>query len=80
VIFLVSISNQVAEIDLQARKALNFIETGRNRVFDAYKKCDLNLFIFLQSSHSNAHSIFLLVSTTNKKWDYSYFSLCMYID
>jgi hypothetical protein len=44
------------------------------------KKCNLNLFISLQSSHSNAHSIFLLVSTTNKNWDYSYFSLCMYID
>jgi hypothetical protein len=36
-VFLVNISNQGAEIDLQARKAINFIEIGRNKVLDAYK-------------------------------------------
>jgi hypothetical protein len=34
-IFLVNISNQVVEIDPEARKALNFIETGRKAVCNA---------------------------------------------
>ena len=32
---LVNISDQVVEIDLEARKALNFIEAGRNTMSDA---------------------------------------------
>ena len=31
--FLVNISDQVVETDLEARKALNFIETGKNVVY-----------------------------------------------
>jgi hypothetical protein len=31
--FLVNISDQVVEIDLEARKALNVIETGKNAVY-----------------------------------------------
>jgi hypothetical protein len=34
-IFLVNISDQIIEINLEARKALNFIEAGRNTMFDA---------------------------------------------
>ena len=36
-VFLVNGLNQFIEIDLRAHKALNFIETGRNLVFDARK-------------------------------------------
>jgi hypothetical protein len=34
-LFLVTISNQVAEIDPEARKALNLIKTGKNEVVGA---------------------------------------------
>jgi hypothetical protein len=33
-IVLVNISDQIIEMDPKARKALNFIETGKNIVFD----------------------------------------------
>jgi hypothetical protein len=33
-LFLVNISNQGVEIDHESRKALNFIEAGRNTIFD----------------------------------------------
>jgi hypothetical protein len=36
-IFLVNISNHVVEMDVEARKALNLIKTGRNEVVDASK-------------------------------------------
>jgi hypothetical protein len=36
-VFLVNISNHVTELDLEARKALNLIKTGRNEVVDASK-------------------------------------------
>jgi hypothetical protein len=31
---LVNVLNQIVEMDLEARKALNFIQTGRNAVFN----------------------------------------------
>jgi hypothetical protein len=33
-VLLVDISNHIAEIDLEASKALNLIKTGRNEVVD----------------------------------------------